>query len=231
MEAAQTSFISSTFWTERIGPSAALKTLEVMEKVKSWKTITSKGLKMQKGWRNLANTHKLSISISGLPSISSYSFNSKDAQAYKTFITQEMLKKGFLASTNFYACTEHKNKYIEDYFDALDSIYSTISKCEFGDKNMVASIRFSEKYFWMTISEVNAKSTQSLFNLKTSFFPQWDSAKSIPNFKSMRIKAKDIKNLLEKEYNGTSENTNEIKGFVKKLVESEKFLQKDLTTE
>jgi glutamate-1-semialdehyde 2,1-aminomutase len=136
MEAAQTSFISSTFWTERIGPSAALKALEVMEKVKSWKTITSKGIKMQKGWSNLANTHKLSISISGLPSISSYSFNSKDAQGYKTFITQEMLKKGFLASTNFYACTEHKNKYIEDYFDALDSIYYTISKCEFGDKDI-----------------------------------------------------------------------------------------------
>ena len=32
MEAAQSTFISSTFWTERIGPAAALKTLEVMER-------------------------------------------------------------------------------------------------------------------------------------------------------------------------------------------------------
>ena len=32
MEAAQSSFISSTFWTERIGPTAGLKTLEIMEK-------------------------------------------------------------------------------------------------------------------------------------------------------------------------------------------------------
>ena len=36
MDAAQSTFISSTFWTERIGPSAALKTLEVMEREKSW---------------------------------------------------------------------------------------------------------------------------------------------------------------------------------------------------
>ena len=37
MEAAQKTFISSTFWTERIGPTAALKTLEIMEREKSWK--------------------------------------------------------------------------------------------------------------------------------------------------------------------------------------------------
>ena len=48
MEAAQKTFISSTFWTERIGPTAALKTLEVMKRVKSWEIITDLGKKMQK---------------------------------------------------------------------------------------------------------------------------------------------------------------------------------------
>ena len=43
MESAQASFISSTFWTERIGPTAALKTLEVMENIQSWKIITDIG--------------------------------------------------------------------------------------------------------------------------------------------------------------------------------------------
>ena len=136
MEAAQTSFISSTFWTERIGPSAALKALEVMEKVKSWKTITSKGIKMQKGWSNLANTHKLSISISGLPSISSYSFNSKDALSYKTLIAQEMLKKGVLASTNFYASTAHTEHEFEIYFNGLEEVFAKISKCEVGENQI-----------------------------------------------------------------------------------------------
>lgn len=132
MEAAQKTFISSTFWTERIGPTAALKTLEVMERVKSWQTITEIGKTIQTGWQNLANSHNLLISISGIPSLSTYSFNSENALKYKTYLTQEMLKKGFLASTNFYACVEHNEENIKAYFDALDPIYKTISICESG---------------------------------------------------------------------------------------------------
>ena len=51
MEAAQNTFISSTFWTERIGPTAALATLEVMEETKSWQVITNIGKKMRQGWQ------------------------------------------------------------------------------------------------------------------------------------------------------------------------------------
>jgi glutamate-1-semialdehyde aminotransferase len=136
MEAAQTSFISSTFWTERIGPTAALKTLEVMYKMSSWDIITDQGKKMQNQWKSMAETHNLSISVSGMPALSTYSFNSENAMEYKTFIAQEMLKKGFLASTNFYSCTEHKDDSIADYFDALDDVYKMISDCEKGHKNI-----------------------------------------------------------------------------------------------
>lgn len=130
MEAAQTTFISSTFWTERIGPTAALATLKVMEKIKSWELITGIGKKMQLKWKNLADEHKLSITVSGIPALSTYSFNSSNALVYKTLITQEMLRKGFLASTSFYACTEHTNDKFESYFNALDEVYSLIAKCE-----------------------------------------------------------------------------------------------------
>ena len=50
MNYAQTSFISSTFWTEKIGPTAALKTLEVMKKINSWRFISSQGAKVKKRW-------------------------------------------------------------------------------------------------------------------------------------------------------------------------------------
>jgi glutamate-1-semialdehyde 2,1-aminomutase len=133
MGAAQNTFISSTFWTERIGPTAALATLEVMQKVKSWEKITVIGNKMRAGWQKLADTHKLSISIAGIPSLSTYSFNSKNTLAYKTFVTQEMLKKGFLASTHFYACTEHEDVYFDDYFTVLDGVFATIYRCESGE--------------------------------------------------------------------------------------------------
>jgi glutamate-1-semialdehyde aminotransferase len=136
MEAAQTTFISSTFWTERIGPTAALATLKVMEKVKSWETITETGVKMQKGWQKLAKEHNLSITLAGIPALSTYSFNSDNALAYKTFIAQEMLKKGFLASTNFYASTTHSDEYIGLYFNALAEVYSVIAKCESNELNI-----------------------------------------------------------------------------------------------
>ena len=130
MEAAQKSFISSTFWTERIGSTAALATLKVMEREESWKKITETGIKMQTGWKDLANSHGLDITVSGIPAMTTYSFNCENAAIYKTYITQEMLKKGFLASTNFYASTAHKEEHLNLYFEALDGIYASIAKCE-----------------------------------------------------------------------------------------------------
>ena len=130
MEAAQSTFISSTFWTERIGPTAALATLKVMEREKSWDKITATGKKMQKGWLKLAEENKLDITVSGIPALTTYAFNSKNALAYKTFITQEMLKKGILASTQFYPCTKHTTEHLDMYFDVLGDVYRRISKCE-----------------------------------------------------------------------------------------------------
>jgi glutamate-1-semialdehyde 2,1-aminomutase len=136
MEAAQNTFISSTFWTERIGPTAALATLKVMEEVKSWEIITAIGNKMRQGWQQLADEHNLKITISGIPSLSTYSFNSSKALEYKTLIAQEMLAKGYLASTNFYASTAHNEDNLKLYFEALNDIYAIISDCENGIKNI-----------------------------------------------------------------------------------------------
>jgi glutamate-1-semialdehyde 2,1-aminomutase len=69
MESAQSSYISSTFWTERIGSVAALKTLEVMERVKSWEIITNTGLEIRKGWQNLADRYNLDITHWGIPAL------------------------------------------------------------------------------------------------------------------------------------------------------------------
>lgn len=132
MEAAQTTFISSTFWTERIGPSAALKTLEVMERVKSWETITSVGLDITSRWQALAQRHELSINTSGLPALTGFAFNSPDTLAYKTLITQEMLAKGYLAGTSVYVCTQHTPEVVDGYFAALDPIFALIKECEEG---------------------------------------------------------------------------------------------------
>jgi len=130
MEAAQTSFISSTFWTERIGPTAALKTLEVMEREKSWEYITEMGNYIGKKWLEIAGNNRLKINIAGLPALTSFSFDSESNLKYKTLITQEMLKKGYLAANSVYVCTAHTKEVIDRYIGELDSLFHLISKCE-----------------------------------------------------------------------------------------------------
>ena len=132
MEAAQSTFISSTFWTERIGPTAALKTLEVMERERSWERITETGCDIGMRWQALARKNDLPIQISGLPALISFGFPVPDMLKYKTLITQEMLKKGYLAATAVYVCTEHTPEVVDAYFEELDPIFALIAECESG---------------------------------------------------------------------------------------------------
>jgi glutamate-1-semialdehyde 2,1-aminomutase len=132
MEAAQSTFISSTFWTERIGPAAALKTLEVMEREKSWERITATGKDIGKRWQVLAEKYKLPIEISGLPALVNFNIPVDNWLKYKTLITQEMLKKGFLSANSVYVCTEHTENVVNAYFEQLEPVFSTISDCEDG---------------------------------------------------------------------------------------------------
>ena len=132
MEAAQSTFISSTFWTERIGPTAALKTLEVMERIKSWELITEIGLGVTARWKALAEKHGLSIKTGGLPAITSFAVNSPKNMEYKTLVTQEMLAKGYLATNLMFICTEHSPEVLDGYFEALDPVFGLIRLCEDG---------------------------------------------------------------------------------------------------
>ena len=132
MEAAQTTFISSTFWTERIGPTAALATLDVMSRTESWSQITKTGEAITQRWHELAKKHELKITTGGLPSLTNFNFDSSNALAYKTLITQEMLALGFLASNSVYVCTEHTQGVVDEYFSLLDPIFQVIRNCEDG---------------------------------------------------------------------------------------------------
>ncbi len=132
MDVTQSTFISSTFWTERIGPVAALKTLEVMNRTKSWDMITSVGNNIGKRWQTLGDKYQLPINITGLPSMIGFNIQSNDWLKYKTYITQEMLKEGILASNVVYVCTEHNQKVVDNYFQILEPIIKTITSCEDG---------------------------------------------------------------------------------------------------
>ena len=132
MEAAQTTFISSTFWTERIGPTAAIKTLEVMERDETWKTITKLGLYARSQIQNLANKHQINITQWGISALTGYTFLGRHPLHYKTLITQEMLKKGYLAGNSLYVCIHHTESVIDEFIYNLNPIFSLIKECEDG---------------------------------------------------------------------------------------------------
>ena len=137
MEMCNSTFISSTFWTERVGPSAALATLDIMEKNKSWQVITSMGKKIKKNWKNIASANKIKIDVKGIDAIPNFQFNSKEHLIYKTFITQEMLKKKFLASNVVYCSIAHNDKLLSTYFDILNDIFYKISNFKDDPSNII----------------------------------------------------------------------------------------------
>jgi len=67
-----------------------------------------------------------------MPALTTFAFQNKNALAYKTLITQEMLAKGFLAGTGVYVCTEHKPEIVARFFEALDPVFALVKQCEEG---------------------------------------------------------------------------------------------------
>ena len=148
MESAQKCFISSTFWTERIGPTAALATLTTMKEKKSWDIINKNGNYIIKNWKKLSDEYKLPIEIFGLPSICSFNFKLKNSLKYKTLITQEMLKKGFLASNLIYSTISHTKNILDKYLSELDKVFKIIYQCENGkDVNTILNSRSKSSGF------------------------------------------------------------------------------------
>jgi glutamate-1-semialdehyde 2,1-aminomutase len=136
MDSSQSSFISSTFWSERVGFVAALKTLEIMKKTKSWEKITKKGNFIKSQWKILAKKNNIKIEIQGISAICSFKVISKYSNHYNTYITQEMLSKGFLANNSVYVSTAHTETIIKKYLKVMDVCFANISKCESNKKKI-----------------------------------------------------------------------------------------------
>ena len=103
-----------------------------METKKSWEIVSATGKLITKRWDELAKRYNLPIITFGLPALTSFKLNCSDWLAYKTLITQEMLKNGFLASNTVYVATVHCEEIIDEYFAKLEHVFSLISDCEQG---------------------------------------------------------------------------------------------------
>lgn len=126
MQAAQETFISSTYWTERIGPAAALATIRKHQRLDVAKHLCDVGAAVQEVWRDTARDAGLLITVAGFAPLSRFSFDYPNAQTLKTLFTQLMLDRGFLASTAFYAMYAHEQSHVDAYGSAVAEAFSQI---------------------------------------------------------------------------------------------------------
>ena len=126
------SFLSSTFWSDRIGPTAAIASINQMEKIKSWKIVNEKGQYIKYKWKKLFDKYSLRVDIWGLNAIIGFNFISENNLKYKTYITQELLKKNILAANLVYVSVAHKKDDIDRYFFEFEKVIKTIKSFEDG---------------------------------------------------------------------------------------------------
>lgn len=131
MQSAQSSFISSTNWTERVGPSAALATIRKFLRDDVHKALISNGNHMKKIWAEAAAEFSLPIKISGLPSLPSFSFELNDSAELETLFTIEMLKYGFLAFRQFKPSNSHTESTLDLYAKFLKLAFSSLTEESF----------------------------------------------------------------------------------------------------
>ena len=140
MRAAETSFISSTFWTEAIGPSAALATLKEMERLQSWLHLPIKGKQVKEIWENSSKENGIKITINGIDALPTFTFNEEDPAGCKTFFTQDMLAQGFLATTLFYPTMAHGKQEIQLYESAVQQTFNKLKTIMLSGEDIGAHI-------------------------------------------------------------------------------------------
>lgn len=128
METAQKTFISSTNWTERVGPSAALATIEKHRQLDVASHLRHIGGSIQRCWKQLADRHGLRLNVSGIEPLSHFSFEGDNAMALKALFVQEMLADGILASNLFYAMYAHTDDHVNRYYEAADRAFAVLSE-------------------------------------------------------------------------------------------------------
>ncbi len=128
MEGAHKSFISSTYWTESVGPAAALATIKKMSKNNVPAHIEKTGLQVKNCWNKYGDAYDLPVTIDkGYPCMAHFSFEGSLANELRTLYTQLMLREGFLATPMIYPTLAHTEEIVEKYGEAIERVFYEIS--------------------------------------------------------------------------------------------------------
>lgn len=128
MDAAQDSFISSTYWTEAIGPAAALATIRKHRRENVGQHLIATGRRISEGWLKIAAENGLRLSLHGMPPLTGFDFDAPDSLVLKTYFKQEMLARGFLASSSVYSMLAHTEELVGRYLDAVADVFKLVAE-------------------------------------------------------------------------------------------------------
>jgi glutamate-1-semialdehyde aminotransferase len=128
MQAAQTTFISSTNWTERIGPAAAIATIDKFRREKVASHLIAIGNQVMEGWKAIAERTGLKLHTSGLPSLCHFSFEHEQELALTTLFTQLMLERGYLAYNQFKPSFAHTSEHVDSYLAVVEEVFGILAK-------------------------------------------------------------------------------------------------------
>ena len=128
MDSAQDTFISSTMWTERVGFVAGLATLNKITDCKVHEHLIEVGTHIGNGWNELAKKHELDIFITDYKPLITFKLNyEEDNNLIETLFIQEMLKRGYLASTSVYITYAHTIEIANKYLENVDEVFEIMS--------------------------------------------------------------------------------------------------------
>ena len=128
MDAAQTSFISSTYWTEGVGPTAALATIRKLRDVRIASHTSRIGGLMRDGWKSLGQRMGVPVQVSGHAALLHLGFDHAQAAALGTLLTARMLDRGFLTGSGFYPSFAHKEYHIAQYIAAVEPVFVELAE-------------------------------------------------------------------------------------------------------
>jgi glutamate-1-semialdehyde 2,1-aminomutase len=128
MEAAAGSFISSSYWTDGVGPAAALACIGKMRRLGTQARVWSLGQRLQHGLRQLAAAHPhLGIAVGGQPAAPSLALGlGSDSGAAKVLYIRHMLARGYLVFGQYYVLGTHDEAQIDTLLAALEDVFTAL---------------------------------------------------------------------------------------------------------
>ena len=138
LSAAEDSFISSAYWTEGIGPAAAVAAVEKMQRIDVPKHLAKIGNRFREAWRALGKEHSIPTTIGGRPEMNLIGFDHDEANSLMTLFTTRMLDRGFLSGGGFNPTLAHGERHVVAWKEAaakvLPEIRASIEKGDVADR-------------------------------------------------------------------------------------------------